>query len=84
MSFETQIIIIIPGASHKPWNYRLIIEPLQSQGYKVLSVPLAVTGDSVRAILDQHDDECVLSGWAYSKIRLRAEKRFSYPTVIAV
>jgi alpha-beta hydrolase superfamily lysophospholipase len=60
MPFEKPIIVIIPGAFHKPHNYRLLIEPLRSQGYEVLSVPLAVTGDSVRANLDQHDDARVL------------------------
>jgi alpha-beta hydrolase superfamily lysophospholipase len=56
MSFKKPIIVIIPGGFHKPSNYRLVIEPLQSQGYEVLSVPLATTGESVSASLDQHDD----------------------------
>lgn len=56
MPSDKPTIVIIPGAFHKPDNYRLIIRLLRSQGYDVLSVPLAVTGETVSASLDQHDD----------------------------
>lgn len=60
MSFDKPIIVIIPGAFHKPDNYKLVTESPRSQGYKVLSAPLTVAGDSVRASLDQDDDASVL------------------------
>jgi len=40
------IIVIIPGAFHRPSHYADIINPLQSRGYTVLSVPLVVCGDT--------------------------------------
>ena len=40
------IIVIIPGAFHRPSHYAPIIQPLQSLGYRVLSIPLVVSGDS--------------------------------------
>ncbi|KAK1756660.1 Alpha/beta hydrolase fold-1 [Echria macrotheca] len=39
------IIVIIPGAFHRPSHYNDVINPLQSRGYTVISIPLAVCGD---------------------------------------
>ncbi|KAK4449679.1 Alpha/beta hydrolase fold-1 [Podospora aff. communis PSN243] len=40
------IIVVIPGAFHKPSHHAGIITPLQYQGYPVLCVSLAVCGDA--------------------------------------
>ncbi|KAK0616863.1 Alpha/beta hydrolase fold-1 [Immersiella caudata] len=40
------VIVVVPGAFHKPSDYAGIITPLQYQGYPVLCVSLAVCGDA--------------------------------------
>ncbi|KAK0627377.1 Alpha/beta hydrolase fold-1 [Immersiella caudata] len=40
------IIVIIPGAFHRPSHYDDVISPLRAHGFTVLSVPLAVCGDT--------------------------------------
>ncbi|KAK0724368.1 Alpha/Beta hydrolase protein [Lasiosphaeris hirsuta] len=40
------IIVVIPGAFHRPSHYADVIQPLQSLGYTVLSVPLVAAGDT--------------------------------------
>ncbi|KAI1470713.1 alpha/beta-hydrolase [Daldinia caldariorum] len=49
MASQKPIIVLIHGAFLSPLHYRKIIEPLRSQGYIVLSPPMATTGidDSV-------------------------------------
>lgn len=42
MADQKPIICIIPGAYHKPFHYRKISEPLQSQGYEVISIDFLV------------------------------------------
>ncbi|KAK5662105.1 hypothetical protein OQA88_8010 [Cercophora sp. LCS_1] len=39
------IIVLIPGAFHRPSHYNDVIQPLQSLGFTVLSIPLVVAGD---------------------------------------
>ena len=39
------IIVIVPGAFHRPSHYSLIIDPLVAQGFTVLALDLAVCGD---------------------------------------
>lgn len=41
------MIVIIPGAFHKPAHYRKISEPLQYDGYEVMAVSHTVCGDNV-------------------------------------
>ena len=60
MSSEKPIIVIVPGAFHAARNYRYISEPLRSQGYEVLTPPLAVTGENITPDLDQYDDASLL------------------------
>ncbi|KAG2414366.1 hypothetical protein HFD88_003557 [Aspergillus terreus] len=47
MTSEKPIIVIIPGAFHKPIHYRKISKPLQSDGYEVLEFSHIVCGDKV-------------------------------------
>ncbi|KAK3353294.1 Alpha/Beta hydrolase protein [Lasiosphaeria hispida] len=46
MAHAKPIIVIIPGAFHRPSHYSDVIHPLESLGYTVLSVPLVVCGDT--------------------------------------
>lgn len=47
MTSEKPIIVIIPGAFHKPIHYCKISKLLQSDGYEVLEVSHIVCGDKV-------------------------------------
>ncbi|KAI1658548.1 alpha/beta-hydrolase [Daldinia decipiens] len=49
MASQKPVIVLIHGAFFAPVHYRNLIEPLRSQGYIVLSPPMATTGidDSV-------------------------------------
>ncbi|KAI0111936.1 alpha/beta-hydrolase [Daldinia grandis] len=49
MASQKPVIVLIHGAFFSPVHYRTLIEPLRSQGYIVLSPPMATTGldDSV-------------------------------------
>lgn len=61
---ETQvkpIIVIIPGAFHKPSHYNDVMNPLRSLGHTVLSIPLVVCGDvDVSADATPYDDSKAL------------------------
>lgn len=46
MTHTKPIIVIIPGAYHRPSHYSNIIGRLESLGYTVLSVPLVACGDA--------------------------------------
>ncbi|KAI1806181.1 alpha/beta-hydrolase [Daldinia bambusicola] len=63
MASQKPVIVLIHGAFLSPLHYRKLIEPLRSQGYIVLSPPMATTGiddsvagktyvDDVKRILD--------------------------------
>ncbi|OTB19955.1 hypothetical protein K445DRAFT_313748 [Daldinia sp. EC12] len=63
MASQKPVIVLIHGAFFAPIHYRNLIEPLRSQGYIVLSPPMATTGiddsvagktyvDDVKRILD--------------------------------
>lgn len=60
MASKKPIIVIVPGAYHRPVHYRKIAEPLSSQGYEVLSFDLAVCGESVDPNLSFSDDAAVI------------------------
>lgn len=46
MSSSKPIIVLIPGAFHRPSSWRRVTEGLRSQGFTVLAPPLAVCGDA--------------------------------------
>ncbi|KAH8805441.1 Alpha/beta hydrolase fold-1 [Xylogone sp. PMI_703] len=45
MASQKPVIVIVPGAFHKPIHYRKVVEPLRSQGYEVITPSLVVCGD---------------------------------------
>ncbi|KAK1751213.1 Alpha/beta hydrolase fold-1 [Echria macrotheca] len=45
MATRKPVIVVIPGAFHRPSHYDPIILPLREQGYTVISPPLVTCGD---------------------------------------
>jgi alpha-beta hydrolase superfamily lysophospholipase len=56
MESQKPVLVIVPGAYHRPFHYRKIIDPLRAQGYEVLSFDLAVCGEDVDPELSFFDD----------------------------
>ncbi|KAL2833798.1 Alpha/beta hydrolase fold-1 [Aspergillus cavernicola] len=44
---QKPIIFVIPGAYHRPFHYRKIVDPLRAQGYEVICLDHVVCGDDV-------------------------------------
>ncbi|KAK3349709.1 hypothetical protein B0T25DRAFT_570317 [Lasiosphaeria hispida] len=59
MTHPGPIIVIIPGAFHRPSHYGDVIHPLQSLGYIVLSVLLVVCGDTISLSATPSDAKAV-------------------------
>lgn len=60
MEPEKPVIVIVPGAYHRPVHYRKVADPLRAQGYEVLSFDLAVCGEEVDPELSFFDDAAVI------------------------
>ncbi|KAL4897236.1 Alpha/beta hydrolase fold-1 [Aspergillus ambiguus] len=60
MELQKPVIVIIPGAYHRPIHYRKVADPLRAQGYKVLSFDLAVCGEEVNPELSFFDDAAII------------------------
>jgi hypothetical protein len=60
MESQKPVIVIVPGAYHRPVHYRKIIDPLRAQGYEVLSFDLAVCGEGVDPELSFFDDAALI------------------------
>lgn len=60
MEFQKPVIVIVPGAYHRPVHYRKIVDPLRAQGYEVLSFDLAVCGEELDPELSFFDDAALI------------------------
>lgn len=59
---EKPIVLLVHGAWHRPLHYRLLIQDLQAQGFRVLAPPLASSG---------YDDSIDGKGWSDDVSRLQ-------------
>ncbi|GLI81112.1 hypothetical protein PoHVEF18_009483 [Penicillium ochrochloron] len=60
MESQKPVIVIVPGAYHRPFHYRKIIDPLRAQGYEVLSFDLVVCGEEVDPEMSFFDDAALI------------------------
>lgn len=60
MESQKPVLVIVPGAYHRPVHYRKVIDPLRTQGYEVLSFDLAVCGEEVGTELSFFDDAALI------------------------
>lgn len=56
MASQKPVIIVVPGAYHRPIHYRKLIDPLRVEGYEVISIDLVVCGEEVDPGMSFFDD----------------------------
>ncbi|CAH0054376.1 unnamed protein product [Clonostachys solani] len=49
MSYTKPVVVLVPGAFHRPSSWNALAEGLRKQGYTVLTPPLAVCGEATDA-----------------------------------